>query len=140
MVEQGGGRERGPVRPAPAGVVYFNSAPVMPNKIPLNLGQGQIIDVTGVTIGVGQSKTIPVDLFSDSAMADWAVTAQDGNFLQGGSPQLSFKFDHSAGKNGTTLQLTITVLAQGNGGIETFAISSSTDQNINLWVGLVSSL
>jgi hypothetical protein len=127
-----------PCVPAPSGVVFFDAAPVMPDKIPLNLGQ--VVDVTGVKIGVGQSATIPVELFSDASMGAWALTAEDGNFLQGGSPQLSFKFDKTTGKNGDIVHLTITVLAQGNDGIETFAVGSSTDQNINLWVGLVESL
>ncbi len=125
-----------PCVPAPSGV-YFNAAAVVADKIPINLGN--VVTDIGVKIPVGQSKTIPVDLFSDAPMTDWSVSVDDGAYLQGGAAQLSFKLNKSTGKNGDQLQMTITVLSAGQGGIETFALASQTRTDVNLWIGLVSS-
>ena len=126
-----------PCIPAPTGLVYFNAAPVMPDKIPLNIGK--TVMVQGAKIALGKSLTIPVDLFSDDPMGSWQVTATDGASLQGAPPQLSFKLNKALGQNGAQLMLTITVDQVGQYGVETFALASQTRTNVNLWIGLISS-
>ena len=49
---------------APAGEVYFNAAPVLPDVVPWTL-QGQTVMIKAVQIPVGGTMTIPVQLFSD---------------------------------------------------------------------------
>ena len=51
---------------------------------------GPVIHTPGVKIPVGGSKTIDVTLFSDApTTGPWRVIAYDGNYLAGGSAELS---------------------------------------------------
>src|SRR5262249_43709259 len=101
------------------------------------------ITTKGVTIPVGQSKTVEVDLFSDGDTGGpWQVTADDllfkyyGNY---GLPQtLSFAWDRTQGVNGEKLHLTVTVTAASIiGGGHAFMITSSKGGRQTVWPGLV---
>jgi hypothetical protein len=117
------------------GLPYFNSMPVLTDK--LTLGGGQLVS-KGVTIPVGQSQTIEVDLFSDAATSGpWTVSALDTAQLQGQAPELKFDWDRTSGQNGEKLHLTITVLKASQYMAEGFIISSRLGTRENLWVGLV---
>jgi hypothetical protein len=115
---------------------YFNSAPVLPDTISLNVGQ--VVKVKGVQIPAGQSKTIEVDLFSDAKTAGpWTVSAVDLQALQGGQPELGFSFDKSSGVNGEKLNLTIKVIKASQYKAEIFFLTSKLGNQQNLWIGLV---
>jgi len=121
-----------PCQPS-AGMPYFNSMPVLPDK--LSIGQGT---TKGVTIPVGQSKTIEVDLFSDASTGGaWAVSAIDAATLQQQAPELSFTWDKTLGQNGEKLYLTINVLKASPYGAEAFIIQSQLGAQTSLWMGLV---
>jgi hypothetical protein len=122
-----------PCQPAQAGLPYFNSMPVLPDKI--SIGQGT---TEGIQIPVGQSKTIEVDLFSDANTgAPWAVSAIDAATLQQQPPELSFTWDKMTGQNGEKLYLTIKVLKASQYGAEAFIIQSQLGARASLWMGLV---
>jgi hypothetical protein len=127
-----------PCQPEPAGEVYFNSVGVLPSTI---LSGGPSITTRAVTLSVGQSKTIEVDLYSDRPTAGpWTVQAQDSQALAGGLPVLSFAWDASSGQNGQKLHLTITANAMpqpliGVPGFDGFVLTSTLGTQESIWVG-----
>ncbi|MFO0586044.1 MAG: hypothetical protein U0441_00825 [Polyangiaceae bacterium] len=125
-----------PCVPAIPGSVYFNSAPVLPDNVTLNLGQP--VTMKGAQIAVGESKTIEVDLFSEGPTSGpWTVKAYDSSTIQGGSKQLDFAFDKTSGVNGEKLNMTITVLKASPYKAEVFYVVSELNGRKNLWIGLV---
>ena len=126
-----------PCVPVLPGEVYFNTAPELPDTIPFSIA-GQTVNVPGVSIPVGQSKTIELDLFSDAATTGpWTVAARDTATLFGAPANLSFSLNNTTGINGDKLQLTITVNSAGRHNNETFLLSSTLNGQTNLWFGAV---
>ncbi len=114
---------------------YFNAAPVLGDTVTLDY-YGQQVKTKGVTIPVGQSKTIDVELFSDAPTADWSVQAVDATYGTSQPKQLSFTWDAQKGNNGTVLHLTITRVANGPyGGSEFFIYSQRGYTTANMWFG-----
>jgi hypothetical protein len=127
-----------PCVPQPAGEVYFNAAPVLPDIAALNV-QGQTAMVKSVKIPVGGTMTIPVQLFSDGPTGPWTVTATDlGQAVGATSALLNLTLSPTSGKNGDVLQLTIKVLAAGQGNIEPFFLKSANGNQHADWIGTVS--
>jgi hypothetical protein len=125
-----------PCVPELPGEVYFNSVPVLPDNITVNLGES--ITMKGVKIPVGSSKTIDIDLFSDGPTGGpWEVSAQDYNELMGEKASMTFSFDRTSGQNGEILHLTITSIAASQYGLGIFLLTSSLGQTTSAWVGLV---
>ena len=125
-----------PCVPAIPGSVYFNSAPVLPDNVTINIGQP--VTMKGAKIAVGESKTIEVDLFSEGPTSGpWTVKAFDSSSIQGGSKQLDFQFDKNSGVNGEKLNMTITVLKASPYKAEVFYVMSELNGRRNLWIGLV---
>ncbi len=125
-----------PCIPSTPHAVYFNSAPVLNDDITLSDPSGSVT-MKGVKIGVGETATIDVDLFSDGPTDAWQVQAYDGNSLFGGSPNLEMSFDKDSGKNGDKLKLKIKVLQQGQYGLESFILYSIQGNTANVWAGVV---
>jgi hypothetical protein len=123
-----------PCVPALPGEVYFNAAPVMNDTLDLSI-EGQSIDLTGVSIPVGGTKTIAVDLFSDGPTGPFEVEAQDYNALMGMPANLDLSLDNSVGVNGQTLNLTINVKSSGQYGVELFFLIVTQGQTSHFWVG-----
>jgi len=122
-----------PCVPAPQGEVYFNAVP-NPGTTVQVFG----IDMNGVSIPVGQSKTIEVDLFSDAATAvPITVKAVDVASAMGQAAELSFSWDKTTGVNGDKLHLTIKSLVAGQLGGSDYVLVSAVGTEDNLWVGLV---
>jgi hypothetical protein len=127
-----------PCVPAPAGEVYFNSVPVLPDTIMLPTTPPA--EVVGVRIPVGMTKTIDVDLFSDGeTIGPWSVAAQQLPLAVGTkSPStLTLCLDASAGSNGQTLHLTLTVSPEATEGFELFELTSTLGDQVTYWYGLV---
>jgi hypothetical protein len=122
-----------PCQPS-AGLPYFNSMPVLTDSVSI----GGQFTTKGVTIPVGQSKTIEVDLYSDKNTGGaWNVSAIDAAQLQQQPAELSFTWDKTSGQNGQKLYLTVKVLAASQYGVESFIIESQLGGQSSLWVGLV---
>jgi hypothetical protein len=130
-----------PCQPALPGEVYFNAAPVLSDTISTTYF-GQPVTVKGVHIPVGQSKTIPLELYSDAPTSGpWKVSVADAASAFGGATALlSLSLDKNTGVNGEKLNLTIKVMAAGKHGTETFIVQSSLGGQQNLWFGLVGSM
>ncbi|MGH7329482.1 MAG: hypothetical protein ACREJX_14140, partial [Polyangiaceae bacterium] len=116
------------------GTPYFNSMPLLNEDVSVG-GQGTS---KGVTIAVGATKTIEVDLFSDApTTGPWTVTAEDSSALTGDTPELVMTWDRLTGVNGEKLHLTITVDHASQYGAEGFIIESTLGDRTNTWAGLV---
>ncbi|GAC1545770.1 MAG: hypothetical protein NVS3B10_09830 [Polyangiales bacterium] len=116
-----------PCVPAP-GLPFFAAAPVLPGTVTVNTAT-----VPGVTIAVGASATIDVQLFSDAPTSGpWDVSAKESR----GGTTLSFAWDKTSGSNGDVLHLTITADAAAPTGT-TFEILSVLGAASSQWVGAV---
>jgi hypothetical protein len=131
-----------PCVPAVSGA-FFDAAPVLTETVTFTSPFIGNITSLGVTIPVGQNKTIEVDLFSDGDTGGpWQVTADDALYKYYGSyglaKTLDFAWDRQQGQNGEKLHLTITVTASsivGNG--HAFMITSTMNGRQAVWPGLV---
>lgn len=131
-----------PCAPKPTGV-YFNAAPVVSDRVLLDLSAlgGGSVSTRGVKIPKGGSATIEVDLFSDAdTHGPFKVGAVDvvAQFT-GGKPTLGFAWDRQTGVNGEKLHLTLTVLgASPFGKAHPFVIQSTKGATSQVWPTLAS--
>jgi hypothetical protein len=130
-----------PCVPARSTAAYFNSVPRLDNPVVLHDPTGSRRP-RGVSIAVGDSRTIPVDLLSDAPTeGPWRVSAYDLDQWHSRGhtdPMLRFAFDKQSGVNGDVLQMTITVLKQDPTYLaEPFVIVSRRGHEVNTWVGVV---
>jgi len=131
-----------PCVPNIAGQPYFQSAPQLTENISFNSPLlGGTLNTQGVTIPVGQSKTIEVDLFSDGPTSGpWTVGTVDVLTQEFQLPStLSFKWDKTQGQNGDKLHLTVTVTAAETAfsGGHPFIITSSLGSRVTEWAGFI---
>jgi hypothetical protein len=122
---------------------YFQSAPVLTETVTLTLPAsfgGSDVTTKGVTIPIGKSKTIEIDLFSDAATSGpWTVSAEDALGSLGGGKTLDFAWDRTKGLNGEKLHLTISVKGASSfvPGSHPFTIVSTLGAKKATWPGLV---
>lgn len=124
---------------------FFDSAPVLPETVTFTSSLTGSVTSQGVTIPVGTSKTIEVDLFSDADPgAPWTVSAADvlSTYYSsyGLTPTMTFQWDRTQGLNGEKLHLTITVTQSSAalfGGAHAFMITSTNGSRTAVWPGLV---
>jgi hypothetical protein len=125
-----------PCEPELPGEVYFNSIGVFPNTL-ITAG-GQSFSTDAVSLTVGSSKTVDVDLYSEAATSGpWTVEAVDAQSLGGGPAALSFSWDATSGENGQVLHLTITANSMPSQGIDGVIIVSELGTQASLWIGAV---
>ena len=131
-----------PCVPAAASA-YFQSGPVQNDDVmftlPPNFGGGDVA-TKGVTIPVGKSKAIEVDLFSDGPTSGpWTVSAEDTLAKFGAGATLDFAWDRTTGVNGEKLHLTVTVKSASTAvpGAHPFTIVSTLGSKRAIWPGLV---
>jgi hypothetical protein len=122
-----------PCLPEPMGQVYFNSAPVLNDKVSFDF-HGFIGTTKGVHIPVGGTGKVEIDLFSEAPTpGPWNVAVKE----VGGS-SLDLSLDKTSGTNGDKLELTIQVNSQNmTYGAELFVIESTLGTQRSLWVGIV---
>jgi hypothetical protein len=136
-------RGENPCVPSVSGAPYLNSFPALSRITDQAFGG---FTTMGVSIPLGQKKTIPVTLSSTAATSGtWTVKVYDyDEIIVGASPGLSFSQDKTSGRNGDTIQLTISALrADASIGGEAFLIFSTygkpgdSDYQTELTMGLV---
>ena len=133
-----------PCTPDPPNTPFFAAAPVLTDTetVTSSLIGGTII-TKGVTIPVATSKTIEVDLFSDSdTNGPWTVSAEDVLYTYYGSyglqQTLAFAWDRTQGVNGEKLHLTITVMSESIlDRAHAFQVTSTQGGRTFVWPGLV---
>lgn len=138
-----------PCLPLPQGDIYFQSYPKMPDMVTVTT-RGQTITAIGAEIGVGQSKTVELDLSSSGPTSGpWTVRVFDTSST--GNTYLTFAFQECngaatcTGQNGTKLHMTITVMMASRRNYEPFLIESKyfadaggpMAGDYQLWAGLV---
>ncbi len=126
-----------PCVPVPPGSVYFNSAPVLPEIVQLTGPDGvHTVGARGITIANGASAMVPVQLFSTGPTSGpWQVTAREVP-RAGTATALRFTWNHTTGRNGDTLQLSIAVRARIPEG-RVFIVRSTLGGQSTTWVGAV---
>ncbi|HEX7600658.1 MAG TPA: hypothetical protein VF316_03590, partial [Polyangiaceae bacterium] len=120
---------------ATEGQVYFNASPTFPDKIST---RGAF--TKGVKVPVGQSKTIPLALYSDGPTnGPWTVTAQALAHGGSGGAPVTLALDKSSGQNGDIINLTITAKTAitSTSAAVTILVTSQLGSRKNTWVGLV---
>lgn len=124
-----------PCVPPLANSIWFAAAPESPDTVQYTYN-GQKVNVKGVKVPVGTSKTIPVHLYSEAPTpAPWTVTA---NVSQSAAGSVTFALDKNTGQNGDILQLTITAVKATSSGAARFTVQSINKQNVrHSWYGLV---
>jgi hypothetical protein len=125
---------RDPCQPELPGETYFSAVPITSDTVNILYG-GQTYPTGGISIAPGASKTVPVQLYSETPTAAWSVEAVN---WPNPAANLSFAWDQTTGQNGDTLNLTITVAAEDttyDG--ESFLIVSSDGTNTSYTLGFV---
>ncbi|MBV8761938.1 MAG: hypothetical protein JO257_31885 [Deltaproteobacteria bacterium] len=128
-----------PCVPAPA-TTYISAAPVFTDPVSIDGFTGPRT-TKALKLAVGASKTIEVDVFSDTPTPDaFDIQVDDSAALSGGPAELTFTWDKSSGKNGDKLHLTVTratAPAQGSPG-SIFTLSTKTAAGtVSQWIGYV---
>ncbi len=107
-----------PCVPVVSTTPYFNTYAVLPDTVTVVFTNpaptpNTVVSAPGITIPVGASATIDVDLYSDAPTGGpWQVTAFDYDALVNkGAARLAFSWDKDSGVSGDTLHLTITASA-----------------------------
>ena len=119
-----------PCQPALPDQPFIGAAPVMPETVNVT-GSGS---GPGITIAVGQSKTVDVQLWSTGPTAPFKVAAKQHT----GDTTLSFAWDKTMGVNGDVLKLTITVNKAGQGKTEAFVVTADINgEHTPIWAGVV---
>lgn len=93
-----------PCQPVTDSLPYFNVVPTFADKILTRAN----VTTKGVKVPVGESRTIPIALYSDAPTDAWTVSVQA--FSRGGptsTAPMTFSLDKNTGKNGDVLNLTI---------------------------------
>jgi hypothetical protein len=133
-----------PCVPVPAGEVYFNVVPVMPDTLQAQTraadGGTTVVPTQGVQIAIGATKTIELDCFStaptSSAMSVHAYDEYDLGLAT--AQQLTFTFDTIACENGGKVHMTIKAVAAGRRNTEPFLLYTSLKDGSNtVWAGVV---
>lgn len=121
-----------PCVPIPPGAgPYFNAVPqLLDEGVVPNLGVTE-----AVAIPVGESRTIPVRLWSDAPTPGaWAVHVAEVE-PAGETPALKLAFDRAFGQNGDTIHLTITATRRPTSGYAPFVVISSLGATDHVWAG-----
>ncbi len=90
--------------------------PVLPDDIDFAVGAETTVSTKGVSVPVGQSRTVELDLYSDGdtggpfnvSLLSIDLEAANPSVPVHAPPSLRLKLDRSAGQNGEKLYLTIT--------------------------------
>jgi hypothetical protein len=127
------------IPPPTSGEPFFQSAPELPGATAIKF-DGVTTTTAGLSLSIGQSITLPVDLYS-AAPTDgpWSL-----NVLALSSGSVSWKLDRDGGVNGDRLHLTLTLEREGNvegqKGLEAVGIESSLGDRKQIWPILIETL
>jgi hypothetical protein len=126
---------RDPCVPEPEGEVYFNAVPVPTDEIPVSNGRGSTVNAMGIAVAPGQSRTIPMQLYSEASTDAWTVQVMDQGASNGST--FTFTLEPSTGQNGDQLSLTITSSDQTPPGTQdVFTIVSTQGSTTHTWYAI----
>ncbi len=124
-----------PCVPAPAGAVYFNAVPSLPETLTLyGRDRQRTVSARGVIVPAGGSRVVDVRLFSTRpTTGSMRVSAREVT-LPGQIPAFRFAWDHSTGLNGDVLHLTLTATQDAPEG-RVFQVFVNLNGYNNNWAG-----
>jgi hypothetical protein len=127
-----------PCVPAVVGQPFLAAVPETPDTVSV-VFDGTTTKTKGISIPLGTSRTISVDLLSDGPIdGPWYVSAVDLGRWNHHDPLLQFSFDKQFGLNGDHLMLTITALAKDSAyKAEPFVLVSRRGRNAHYWFATV---
>jgi hypothetical protein len=141
-----GGRD--PCEPEMPGEIFVNAPPELPDTVSVGDGYGDTIQILAISVPVNQSKTIPLDLYSEAPTGGpFQVQVQGFNAWSGsGSDPFTVSQDKTTGQNGDRIMLTITRQSAANEGgcgsgfpcYDVFVIMSTLGGNTFTTFGAVS--
>jgi hypothetical protein len=116
---------------------YFVAAPVLDEDVTIT--NGATTDTTkGVSVPLGETRTIDVVLHATGPAPAWNVAAFDTSWVKGTSQELVLKLDKTTGHDGDVVHLTIKRVAKGTIFGGSLLVVQSTDHDrTNSWVGFV---
>ena len=91
---------------------------------------GTEVTTRGVSVPLGESRTIDVELEADGPTDDWTITATSNG-------ELAFAWDTQHGSAGDTLRLTITRLANGPWRGSEIALAATHADTANHWYAFI---
>ena len=116
-----------PCVPAKSGA-YFNTVPLDMEDITVDLSSigGGLEKTKGYHVAVGETKTFPIGLWSDSAADPWSLRVVEGNPTLGPvtTSHLTVSMDIKSGQNGQKAYVTVTVKSLGDYGSELISVES----------------
>jgi hypothetical protein len=136
-------RGENPCVPSVTGSPYLNTYPTLGPITDQAFGG---FSTMGLSIPLGGKKTVPLTLSSNGPTSGtWTVKVYDyDDIIAGTSPGLTFSLDKTSGRNGDTIQLTITAVRadRGIGGeafliISTYGKPADADYQTEVTMGLV---
>jgi hypothetical protein len=106
-----------PCVPHLPGDVYFQAAPAATDSVKVTFGADTVFTSSGLHIPVHGTRTVDVNLFGDGPTAPMSVTARQWPIApaQEQPAGVALSLDHTTGRNGDTLHLTIAVNADNAG-------------------------
>lgn len=119
---------------------FFASVPIAPDTIIVRSRYSDPYRVKGVSVSVGKSKTIEVDLLSDGPTSGpWTIIAYDyAQRIEGQSqPNLGLVLDRNKGLNGEKVHLTITPRVRPANKTAFYFVESILGDQSMLWWGAV---
>ncbi len=122
-----------PCQPASASPSYFNTMPVFTDSVTT-----RGVTTKGISVPVGTSKTLELDLFSDGPTAGpWTLDAKA--YTRGGAAPVTFTFDKTSGQNGDKAMVTVssTAAITSKSQTATLVITSTSGVHENLWIGIL---
>jgi hypothetical protein len=114
---------------------YFNSAFAAPDVITAGIDARQ---THGLTIPVGTSRAVELELFSDRPTSGpWKVAAFEVPLVPSDPPSLELSLDRPTGKNGDTLHLTLRATRRASSYGTRFLVVSTLGAVNHYWWGIV---
>jgi hypothetical protein len=126
-----------PCVPAPSQTSTY-AVPVFTEMVPITFS-GAALMTPGVSLGMGESATVPLLLVSSGPTQPFTVTAIDRMQFDNLGQSLRFDFDRNSGVNGEKIYLTITRVGDDPnfGGAMPFLIQGSVNGSSSSWFAVV---
>jgi hypothetical protein len=115
---------------------YYGAQLAAPEPVVMQIGASSVT-TEGVHVGVGETKTVDIALYSDGPTDDIGLEAFDESQYWGGAQQLDLSLDPPSGMNGDVVHLTITALQAGSYGGSLFFLKSTLGATGHVWIGFV---
>ena len=126
-----------PCVPYASATPYFTAIPSLPDAVNIpDYYTKKDTESHGLQVGVGQTKTIDVQLYADGPLGEWTVQVVDLARTAGETPEFEVSLDKDHGKNGDVLKLTVTGIAEAKTGFGFLLVSQSGDA-AHYWPGLL---